>query len=484
MSVFIFKRPEGFKLKSLLASCVLVTGSTISVAEPQILTLNNTVKIAQKNDLWLLSNQQSQNSLSALSIATGSLPDPKVSLGFANLPTDTFDLNQEGMTQFKIGISQMFPRGDSLGLKRKQLELMANEYPYQRQERKARVVVNVAKLWLDAYKAQESITLIERDRSLFEQLVDVAESSYATTTGKTSQQDIVRAQLELTRLDDRLVVLNQQRDVALQRLDEWRNNYFTAQSVKEDLMNPSVNEFGISSNISPEALILERKLPDIPLLNAELYANARQTPPQKLYEYLVDHPSIMSLEQKIKATNSGIALAKQKYKPEWAINASYGYRDATPMDVDRADLFSVGISFDVPLFTGNKQDKEVQSAVYKTEAVRTKKWLLLRQLMASFEKTKAQLFRLDQRHKLYQTQLLPQMHEQAEASLTAYTNVTGDFSEVVRARIAELNSNIASLGIEVDRQKLRVQLNYFFMKNSNQIISGRFSDRQVENQND
>lgn len=479
-----FMLPRSVELKPLLASLILVTGSSISFAQPQVLTLNNTVKMAQENDLWLLSNQQSQDSLSSLSVASGSLPDPKVSLGFANVPTDSFDFNQEGMTQFKIGVSQMFPRGDSLNLKRKQLELMANEYPYQRQERKARVVVNVAKLWLDAYKAQESIALIDRDRSLFEQLVDVAESSYATTMGKTSQQDIVRAQLELTQLDDRLTVLNQQRDVALQRLDEWRNNYFIAQASAADLMNSSAHEMGIGNNLSSADLTLDRKLPDIKLLNAELYTSATQTQPQKLYEYLVNHPSVKSVEQKINATNSGIALAKQKYKPEWAVNASYGYRDSNPMGEERADLFSVGISFDVPLFTGNKQDKEVQSAVYKAEALRTKKWLLLRQLMASFETTKAQLLRLDQRRKLYQTQLLPQMHEQAEASLTAYTNVTGDFSEVVRARIAELNANIASLDIEVERQKLRVQLNYFFMKNSNQIIDGRFSERQVENHND
>jgi outer membrane protein TolC len=479
-----FMLSRSIELKPLLVSLILVTGSSISFAQPQVLTLNNTVKMAQENDLWLLSNQQSQDSLSSLSVASGSLPDPKVSLGFANVPTDSFDFNQEGMTQFKIGVSQMFPRGDSLNLKRKQLELMANEYPYQRQERKARVVVNVAKLWLDAYKAQESIALIDRDRSLFEQLVDVAESSYATTMGKTSQQDIVRAQLELTQLDDRLTVLNQQRDVALQRLDEWRNNYFIAQASADDLMNSSAHEMGIGNNLSSADLTLDRKLPDIKLLNAELYTSATQTQPQKLYEYLVNHPSVKSVEQKINATNSGIALAKQKYKPEWAVNASYGYRDSNPMGEERADLFSVGISFDVPLFTGNKQDKEVQSAVYKAEALRTKKWLLLRQLMASFETTKAQLLRLDQRRKLYQTQLLPQMHEQAEASLTAYTNVTGDFSEVVRARIAELNANIASLDIEVERQKLRVQLNYFFMKNSNQIIDGRFSERQVENHND
>jgi hypothetical protein len=54
------------------------------------------------------------------------------------------------------------------------------------------------------------------------------------------------------------------------------------------------------------------------------------------------------------------------------------------------------------------------------------------------------------------------MHEQAEASLPAYTNDTGDFSEVVRASIAELNAKIDSLSIQVSRQKIIAQLNYFF----------------------
>jgi|GEM_PF-5219437 len=40
--------------------------------------------------------------LDALSVEAGSLPDPSVSLGVANLPIDTFDFSQEGMTQFKV----------------------------------------------------------------------------------------------------------------------------------------------------------------------------------------------------------------------------------------------------------------------------------------------------------------------------------------------------------------------------------------------
>ena len=61
-------------------------------------------------------------------------------------------------------------------------------------------------------------------------------------------------------------------------------------------------------------------------------------------------------------------------------------------------------------------------------------------MIADFEKARAQLFRLNERQNLYKNDLLPQMHEQAEASLTAYTNDDGDFAEVVRARIAELNA--------------------------------------------
>ena len=66
-------------------------------------------------------------------------------------------------------------------------------------------------------------------------------------------------------------------------------------------------------------------------------------------------------------------MAKQKYKPEWGVNASYGYRDDDPMGNSRADLFSVGVTFDLPLFTDNRQDKEVKSAISKTEAIKTEK---------------------------------------------------------------------------------------------------------------
>ncbi len=148
------------------------------------------------------------------------------------------------------------------------------------------------------------------------------------------------------------------------------------------------------------------------------------------------------------------------------------------MAQSRSDLFSVGISFDIPLFTGNRQDKQVQAAISETAAKKADKWQFMRELMATFGTQRVQLLRLNERQALYKERLLPQMHNQAEASLTAYTNDDGDFAEVVRSKIAELNAAIDALEIDVERQKSIIQLNYFLMKNVNEITF----ENQLSNQ--
>ena len=49
------------------------------------------------------------------------------------------------MTQFKFGVSQVFPRGDSRELGQRQLQILGSEHPYQRQDRQAKVAVAVNK---------------------------------------------------------------------------------------------------------------------------------------------------------------------------------------------------------------------------------------------------------------------------------------------------------------------------------------------------
>ncbi len=470
--MFIYQKIT--KLLFIVSLFIVSFGTNAAQNNRTIWSIEKVVKTAQSNDPWLLGNQHLQDSIESMSIAAGTLPDPKMSLGIANIAADNFDFSQEGMTQFKVAVSQIFSRGDTLKLKQKQLTLMSNQFPFQRENRKAKIAVIAAKLWLDVYKAQRSIALIEKDRSLFEQLTDVAQASYASAVGKTRQQDIVRAQLELTRLDDRLTLLKQKNEMSQQQLLQWLSNYIVG-----DHFNKNANSF-----LSASAITLTKNLPNVPMLNQELFTSNKNIPPQKLYQLLIKHPAINALDQKIKASQSGIDLAKQKYKPAWGVSAGYGVRDDAPNGMARSDLFSIGVSFDIPIFTSNRQDKQVQSAISKASAVKTEKWLFVRKLMAQFETNRSQFVRLNQRQKLYQQRLLPQMHDQAEASLTAYTNDDGDFAEVVRSRIAELNASIDALNINVERQKSIVQLNYFLISKAEQIIPYRNnSSNKIPNEN-
>lgn len=448
--------------KSLFLASLIISSSfsleldDIVKKDVNELALQNVIKIAVLNDSWLKGNEYSQEAIEESSIAAGTYADPKVTIGAANIPTDTFDLNQEAMTQLKVGISQMFPRGDSLEIRQEQLKLQASQYPYQREDRKGKLTVQIAQLWLEAYKAQESIALIEKNRSLFEQLADIAESSYSSTFGKTRQQDIIRAQLELTKLEDRLTLLKQKKDTALLSLSEWLSDF------TEDKIN--------SGNILESSnLLLPRSFPNIEMINPN-YFNLKEDS-EKILTMFENHPSIKNIEQKIKATSKSIKLARENYKPQFSVNTSYAKREDDLMGRNRADLFSVGLTFDLPIFVKNKQDKELKVAMLKTRSVETEKILQYKKLFSLYETTKADLIRLKERQSLYLTKLLPQMNEQSEASLTAYTNDDGDFPEVVRSRISQLNAQIDILNINVDIQKNIVKYNYLFTDNAENIVN-------------
>ena len=435
---------------------------SVFAANQQNLTVNaplsfeKAIKSAQKNDPWLTGNIHKQKSIESMSTAVSTLPDPKITIGLANLPTDGFDFGQEGMTQAKVGIAQMFPRGDTLDIKSQQLRIQSEAFPLQRQDREAKVAVTVGSLWLDAYRVQQSIELIEKNRSLFEQLADVAEASYSSALGKTRQQDIVRAQLELTRLEDRLDKLGQQKSRYEGMLSQWLTRFSNEN-----------NTASIMNELALHNIVLTQKLPQIELIKNDVVNSTKWLQTEELVQYFSTHPSVAAVDKKVSATKTGIKLAKQKYEPEWGVSASYGYRADDPMGNSRADLFSVGVTFDLPLFTENRQDKEVQSAIYKTEAVKTEKLLLLRQLLSSYSSAKGRLLRLRERQDLYKSKLLPQIHDQAEASLTAYTNDDGDFAEVVRSRIAVLNAEIDELTLDVEEQKIHLELNYLFIGSLN-----------------
>lgn len=418
------------------------------------ITMQDVVKMAIQHDPWLEGSQLQERALRATSKGANILPDPMLSLGLLNLPSNGFAFDQEPMTQMKVGFTQTFPRGDSLAIRQQQLDYQADQYPYQREDRKAKIRVTVSQLWLDALKADLTIRLIERDRGLFEQLVDIVKASYSSAQGNTRQQDVISAQLELARLDDRLTAVNSQRDTALMNLSEW---------------------LSLEARQAVSATFAENtSLPTVPDLADNIQLLLQRTDNLRLIQLLTQHPAILAIEQSAKAGDTAVKLAKQKYKPQWGVNASYAYRDDDPLGKSRADFFSIGITVDIPIFGYGKQDSDVTASRLSAQSIETDKRLLQQRMLSQMLSLYQQDVRFEQRIAGFQLSILPQIQEQADASLSAYTTDDGDFSDVMRARISQLSAQIDLIHIQIEKLKTRMQLGYFFAGHTNSYDRGEY----------
>ncbi|MBU2882247.1 TolC family protein [Psychrosphaera sp. B3R10] len=431
-----------------LIGAVLISTMSNSVTANPVISLDDAIIQAITNDPWVNGNNQKYRATLARSSAVATMSDPLVSVSLMNVPVDSMDFNQENMTQLKVGVSQLLPRGNVLDIKQAKLTTSAQKYPLMQEERKAQLTLNVTHIWLDIYLAQKTINLITRDKTLFEQTADVARASYSSTVGKTRQQDVIRSQLELIQLDDRLAVEYQKLESAIARLNEWLHVF------QDGLHDNKPNFDAIATDIK-----VTDSLPSIPLRSNILSKN-KLLSRNSLAQLVSNHPTVRLIDVDQKVALKDVEIAKEQYKPQWGINASYAYRDAMENGDDRADFFSIGVTFDVPLFTNKRQDKLVSASISDAASIRTDHLLLTKSLITQIEKEYRNLQRLTQRQQLYITQLITQTHEQAEASLTAYTNDDGDFSEVIRARIAELNTQISALNIDINLLKATARINY------------------------
>ncbi|MGB3724739.1 MAG: hypothetical protein WA981_03155 [Glaciecola sp.] len=101
-------------LRSLFIAGMFLVDSAAASAVTKPLALHNplslraTIEYAQTHDDWLVKSQLLESRLQQLSLGAATLRDPTVNIGLLNLPTNGFALNQEPMTQLKIGVSQMF----------------------------------------------------------------------------------------------------------------------------------------------------------------------------------------------------------------------------------------------------------------------------------------------------------------------------------------------------------------------------------------
>jgi outer membrane protein TolC len=118
------------------------------------------------------------------------------------------------------------------------------------------------------------------------------------------------------------------------------------------------------------------------------------------------------------------------------------------------------LSFDLPLFTGDRQDRRVSAARADERAARRRVEDQRRELTAALEAAWARRQRLAERIALFETEILPASADYVDATRFAYQNDLAPFDELVRAEQSLLESRLDRLRLEADRRIAEVELDY------------------------
>lgn len=372
------------------------------------LTAQAAVLVALEDNPSLATMQQRYEALQEVPSQVGSLPDPMVNLNAMNFPTDSFDRDQEGMTQLQFGFSQVFPFPGKLDLKEEAATFDAIAAGYSVDEMRVRLANSVRTTWWKIHYLERALETLEKNKELLRQFIAVAKTKYET--GKGLQQDILLAQLELSKLIDQGITL-----VALRKHQSIQIN---------TLMDRPASDSVRLADIDPSVM------PDI-LGEQELYELADET-----------RPTLKEKETQVEAARSRLELAKRERYPDFKLGVTYGERtgDNPPfMGGSRADLFSVMLGAKIPLYAGRKQSKAISQ---KTAELARNHYAFIDQkgvVRAAISSAATDYQKSKDQNELFIRGIIPQAEQTVQSMLAAYQVSEVDFLNLVRSQMTLFN---------------------------------------------
>ncbi|GJL90917.1 TolC family protein [Hyphococcus sp.] len=403
---------------AMAAAIAAVLMGSVGLASGPPLTLQEAVNIAVTAEDPAYARFDARASAQEdRAVSDSQLPDPTLRTALANVPTDTFAFDQEPMTQFQVGLRQEIPRGSTRSLNRERREGEADIERMRREATIREVELAVRLAWFDKYYASNAQLIVNQSRGAVNSMIDALSASYAQ--GKLTSQDVFRAEFELSLLDDKIAELQQRRAAAEADLSRY---------------------VGIAA-VRPTSDQLPALMPPAPV--------------EEIERALVRHPVVRVSDAMIDVEETDIDLAKQAYKPAWALEGGYGARGA-----DRADFASVGVSLTIPLFTGKRQDRALSAARKDKSAAELDRATTLLDMRRDLVRAYANWGQLERRVQLYDNAVLKRANETADASLSAYGGGLTDFPELIRSQLAQLDAELKRLELRVERAKAWARLSY------------------------
>ena len=342
------------------------------------------------------------------------LPDPTLRLRYFVEEVET----RVGPQELGLGLSQTLPWFGKLGL-REEVALARAEAEGARYAAAALAVVEeVRSAWYELYYLERSVTTVRENRDLMRGLEEVLRTRYAA--GETSYSDLLRSQVELGRLEDRLSSL-------------------------EDRRRPRRARLNAALHRAADAPVLvPAELAEVGPLHgpAELRGRMEES-----------NPGLLALRHERVAAARGVELADIAQRPDVTVGIEYidtgsAVNPGTPGSGD--DPLIASLSFTLPI-RGNRYRAIEREARARHRAVLAAIQAEVDRLHAALETETFNARDAERQIGLYRDTLVPRARQSFAATETAFRAGEAGFLDLVDAERVLLEFELALERARTDR---------------------------------
>lgn len=323
------------------------------------------------------------------------LPDPVLSVGLQNDGFDGLQIGEMETSWWSVSAAQTFPWIGKRGLRGKAQALGARQSEADLDRARLTVRAEVERAWLDLALAREQLRILGRLEVLWDQAEGLSRARYESGSG--AQSDILRAQLERSRLQQQrwaLVAEERRRTAVLNR----------AAGRPLDAMVPPVG---------PLEDLADPALPDSAAAEAD--AEARS-------------PELRRARLAVEQSAALVSLAKKEFFPDLTVSGG-----VMPRGGMFEPMWQAGVSMPIPLWAAGKQSRAVGEYRSRGEAARGGEEAVRRLLRQRLEERRALLAAQLRTNQIYRSGLLVQSEAAVSSAMTQYQVGRVPFATVLEA---------------------------------------------------
>jgi cobalt-zinc-cadmium efflux system outer membrane protein len=385
-------------LPALLFSPVFVTASCAQNPMPHhestVTPLAEVLQEAEQNNPQIQAARQGWKAAQEVPSQVSTLPDPQFQLQQVNVgsPRPFAGYTNSDFAYFGLGVSQDLPYPGKLRLKGEIAKRDADVSQQQFESVRRSVLAEVKATYFQLAYLSKTLGILESDGELLEQTEQAADARYRSGMG--TQQDLLRAQLEQTKL---------LREITMHHLEVAK-----IQAQLKELLNRSQS----SADIEP-ADLSETALP---YTYDELLAATK-----------AQNPQIAGAEKMIERQQLQVDLAHKDFYPDFNVQSMWQRTD--PAQFRAYYMFSVGVR--LPIYRGRKQRPELAQAEAELSRSHSELEVQSQQAASELKVQYETAQKTAELLKIYQEGLLPQARAGFQAGIAAYQNNRQDFQSLL-----------------------------------------------------